>query len=103
MEKIDHARRGHVIYINEHFYIYWYKCNKNLSDKQKIDENYHKNILFDIAIIYTDKPSENWRTKGALRLTRLQDMSSLQHVPHTTTTLIRKTHYYTGIGSSNRS
>jgi hypothetical protein len=45
-----------MVNIKEHLYIYSYKRGNTLIDEQKIDENNHRNILFDIAIKYTDTP-----------------------------------------------
>jgi hypothetical protein len=54
LKKIDSAGRDWIMNIRDNFNIYSFKfCNK-LIDEQKPNENNHKNILFEIAVAYTD-------------------------------------------------
>jgi hypothetical protein len=39
-----------MINIKENLYMYLYKHNNTLTYEQKIEENNHRNILFDIAM-----------------------------------------------------
>jgi hypothetical protein len=50
MEKIDHAKKGWLMNIKESFYIYIYKQQNKLIDKQRDHENNHANILYDVAL-----------------------------------------------------
>jgi hypothetical protein len=56
-EKINNTRNGRIMGIKENFYIYLYKHHKRITDDEKANENNHKNILFDTATEYADKPS----------------------------------------------
>jgi hypothetical protein len=96
MERIDYSRKGQMMNIKENFYIYLYKHNNTLIDEQKIDENNHSNILFDIAIQYTDtyphRTTHAHARTNTHTLTLLRDISSPKHVAQNTTKLRPHTH-----------
>jgi hypothetical protein len=49
MEKLDHAKNGCIMAIEENLYIYLYKQHNKLVDEQRAHEDNHSNILYDTA------------------------------------------------------
>jgi hypothetical protein len=58
MEKMDHAKKGRLMNIKEHFHIHMYKQRNKLNDEQRAHEDNHANILYDIALTFLDTPTQ---------------------------------------------
>jgi hypothetical protein len=56
MEKIDYAKTGRTMTIEENFYIYLYKRHNKLTDEQRAHDENHANILYETAIAHIDTP-----------------------------------------------
>jgi hypothetical protein len=57
MDRIDQEKKGRLMNIKGSFYIYKYKCENKLIDKQKILTDQYRNPLYDIAMTYMNTPT----------------------------------------------
>jgi hypothetical protein len=78
MEIIEYARKGNIMNIKEHYYIYKFKQLNELTEEQKsIKENNNQNSMFDIMIrcVHAHKSATGNKGINTPHTTRIMTLS----------------------------